>query len=325
MRVAVDVTPLAQTRAGTARYLQALLPRVGRDVQVDRVQGFARGRAGTLWLDLAWYPHVLPLRARGADILHCTTYRGPVHTRTPLVVTVHDVAVFRHPDAFPRWTREYSCRVVPRVLRAARRILAVSEFTASELEAVLGIAREKIRIVPNAVDAPFSPEGPRADGDYVLAVGTLEPRKNLVRAIDAASRLGIELRVVGARGWGGVEARGEHVHWLGEVSDEELARQYRGALCLVYPSLYEGFGIPVLEAMACGTAVVTSTGGATAEVSGAAAVLVDPLDAAAIAAGIEQAIARRDALRELGLERAREFSWDESARLTVEAYREAAA
>jgi len=325
VRVAVDVTPLAQTRAGTARYLQALLPRVGRDVQVDRVQGFARGRAGTLWLDLAWYPHVLPLRARGADILHCTTYRGPVHTRTPLVVTVHDVAVFRHPDAFPRWTREYSCRVVPRVLRAARRILAVSEFTASELEAVLGIAREKIRIVPNAVDAPFSPEGPRADGDYVLAVGTLEPRKNLVRAIDAASRLGIELRVVGARGWGGVEARGEHVHWLGEVSDEELARQYRGALCLVYPSLYEGFGIPVLEAMACGTAVVTSTGGATAEVSGAAAVLVDPLDAAAIAAGIEQAIARRDALRELGLERAREFSWDESARLTVEAYREAAA
>jgi glycosyltransferase involved in cell wall biosynthesis len=325
VRVAVDVTPLAQTRAGTARYLQALLPRVGRDVQVDRVQGFARGRAGTLWLDLAWYPHVLPLRARGADILHCTTYRGPVHTRTPLVVTVHDVAVFRHPDAFPRWTREYSCRVVPRVLRAARRILAVSEFTASELEAVLGIAREKIRIVPNAVDAPFSPEGPRADGDYVLAVGTLEPRKNLVRAIDAASRLGIELRVVGARGWGGVEARGEHVHWLGEVSDEELARQYRGALCLVYPSLYEGFGIPVLEAMACGTAVVTSTGGATAEVSGAAAVLVDPLDAAAIAAGIEQAIARRDALRELGLERARDFSWDESARLTVEAYREAAA
>jgi glycosyltransferase involved in cell wall biosynthesis len=325
VRVAVDVTPLAQTRAGTARYLQALLPRVGRDVDVDRVQGFARGRAGTLWLDLAWYPHVLPLRARGADVLHCTTYRGPVHTRTPLVVTVHDVAVFRHPDAFPRWTREYSRRVVPRVLRAARRILAVSEFTASELEAVLGIAREKIRIVPNAVDAPFSPEGPRADGDYVLAVGTLEPRKNLVRTIDAASRLGIELRVVGARGWGGVEARGEHVHWLGEVSDEELARQYRGALCLVYPSLYEGFGIPVLEAMACGTAVVTSTGGATAEVSGAAAVLVDPLDAAAIAAGIEQAIARRGALRELGLERARDFSWDESARLTVEAYREAAA
>ena len=87
--------------------------------------------------------------------------------------------------------------------------------------------------------------------------------------------------------------------WLGEVDDEELARQYRGALCLVYPSLYEGFGIPVLEAMACGTAVVTSAGGATAEVAGGAAVLVDPLDIAAIAAGIEQAIARRGELRPL--------------------------
>ena len=325
MNVAVDVTPLAQTRAGTARYLQALLPRVERDVHVERVHGFANGRAGTLWLDLAWYPHVLPLRARGADVLHCTTYRGPVHTHTPLVVTVHDLAVFRHPEAFPRWTRAYSRRVAPRVLRAAQRVLAVSEFTAAELEEVLGIAREKIRVVPNAVDAVFAPEGPRAEGAYVLAVGTLEPRKNLVRTIDATARLGIELRVVGAKGWGGVEARGGHVRWLGEVSDEELARQYRGALCLAYPSLYEGFGIPVLEAMACGTAVVTSAGGATAEVAGGAAVLVDPLDTAMIAAGIEQAIATCDALRGLGLERARAFSWDESARLTVEAYREAAA
>jgi glycosyltransferase involved in cell wall biosynthesis len=325
MNVAVDVTPLAQTRAGTARYLRALLPRLEREVHVDRVHGFAGGRAGTLWLDLAWYPHVLPLRARHADVLHCTTYRGPVHTRTPLVVTVHDIAVFRHPEAFPRWTREYSRRVVPRVLRAARRILAVSEFTASELEAVLGIEREKIRVVPNAVDGVFSPEAPRAEGDYVLAVGTLEPRKNLVRTIDAVAQLGLELRVVGARGWGGVEARGAHVRWLGEISDEELAQQYRGALCLAYPSLYEGFGIPVLEGMACGTPVVTSAVGATAEIAGRAGVLVDPLDPAAIAAGIEEAIARRDELRGLGLERARDFSWDESARRTVDAYREAAA
>jgi glycosyltransferase involved in cell wall biosynthesis len=203
-----------------------------------------------------------------------------VHTRIPLVVTVHDVAVFRHPKAFPWWTRMYSRRVVPRVLRAAQRVLAVSEFTASELEEVLGIAREKIRVVPNAVDSVFSPDGPRAKGDYVLAVGTLEPRKNLKRTIDAAARLGLELRVVGAPGWGGVEARGDHVRWLGEVSDDELARQYRGALCLAYPSLYEGFGIPVLEAMACGAPVVTSAGGATAEVGGAAAVLVDPLSSA---------------------------------------------
>jgi glycosyltransferase involved in cell wall biosynthesis len=325
VKVAIDVTALEQTRAGTARYLTSLLPRLEPQVDVERLAGFSRGRSGTLWLDLAWYPHVLPLRARNADLLHCPTYRGPVHMRKPFVVTVHDVAVFRHPEAFPRWTRAYSRRVVPRVLRAATRILAVSEFTASELVDVLGVPRAKIAVTPNAVDDVFSPDGPRAEGDYALAVGTLEPRKNLAAAIAAAARAGVELRVVGARGWGGVEAQGERVRWLGELPDAELAAQYRGAQCLVYPSLYEGFGIPVLEAMACGTPVVTSKGGATEEVAGNAAVLVDPLDSESIAAGIREATGDRDALRVRGLARARAFSWDETARRTLRAYEEAAA
>jgi glycosyltransferase involved in cell wall biosynthesis len=239
-------------------------------------------------------------------------------------VTVHDLAVFRHPEAFPRWTRTYAPNVVPRVLRAARSVIAVSEFTASELETILHVPREKIHVVPNAVDDTFMPNGPRADGDYVLAVGTLEPRKNLARAIEAAARIGVDLRVVGASGWGGVEARGENVTWLGSVDDDELARQYRGALCVIYPSVYEGFGLPVLEAMACGAAVVTSAGGATAEVAGDAALLVDPLDVGAIAGGIETAIASREALRLRGIERARAFSWDEAARLTQAVYEEAA-
>jgi glycosyltransferase involved in cell wall biosynthesis len=325
VKVAVDVTALAQTRAGTARYLHALLPRLEAAVEVDRVAGFARGRAGTLWLDLVWYPHVLPHRARKADLLHCPTYRGPVHVRQPYVVTVHDVAVFRHPEAFPRWTREYSRRVVPRVLRAATRVLAVSEFTASELVDVLGIPREKIVVTPNAVDGVFTPEGPAAEGEYALAVGTLEPRKNLARTIAATARAGVELRVAGARGWGGVEVLGDHVRWLGEISDEDLAAQYRGALSLVYPSLYEGFGIPVLEAMACGAAVVTSKGGATEEVAGGAAVLVDPHDVESIAAGLQEAIGSRDELRARGMARARHFSWDETARRTLRVYDEAAA
>jgi glycosyltransferase involved in cell wall biosynthesis len=123
---------------------------------------------------------------------------------------------------------------------------------------------------------------------------------------------------VGARGWGGVSPNG--VRWLGEVVDDELARLLRGARALVYPSLYEGFGIPILEAMSVGTPVVTSRGGATEEVAGGAAVLFDPLDVASIAAGINEADRRRDELRALGLVRAQAFSWDDVARRTVTVY-----
>jgi glycosyltransferase involved in cell wall biosynthesis len=260
---------------------------------------------------------VLPFVAGGADVLHCPTYRAPLRCSTPVVVTVHDLAVFRYPETFRRWTRAYSRAIVPKVVRAAARVIAVSEFTKRELVELLGVPEERIAVVPNAVDAAFTAEGPAAEGEYVLAVGTLEPRKNLPRLAEAAARVGIELRVVGAHGWGRVELPGS-VRRLGELPDAELAAQYRGARCLAYPSLYEGFGIPVLEAMACGCPVVTSAGGACEEVAGGAAVLVDPLDVASIAAGIEEA---RDG--RAGLERARQFSWEASAAATATVYREA--
>ena len=318
MKVAMDVTPLRLTQAGTARYIRNLRQRL----EVQPVAFGGPGRASVLARELWWYPFRISALGGEADVLHCTTYYGPLRPRLPTVVTVHDLAVLRHPQAFPRWTRLYVPLAVPRVLRAAHSVIAVSEFTASELESLLRVPREKIQVVPNAVDDTFTPDGPRADGDYVLAVGTLEPRKNLARAI--AARIGVDLRVVGARGWGGVEVRGANVTWLGEVDDEELARQYRGALCVVYPSLYEGFGLPVLEAMACGAAVVTSAGGATGEVADDAAVLVDPLDAAAIADGMTSAMERRDELRPPGLERARMFSWDDAAQRTQAVYEGAA-
>jgi glycosyltransferase involved in cell wall biosynthesis len=316
----MDVTPLRLTQAGTARYIRNLR----RRLEVRPVTFGGAGRPAVLARELWWYPFRLSALDGGTDVLHCTTYYGPLRPRVPTVVTVHDLAVLRHPQAFPPWTRAYVPVVVPRVLRAARSVIAVSEFTASELESLLRVPSRKIHVVPNAVDDAFALDGPRADGNYVLAVGTLEPRKNLARAIEAAARIGAELRVVGARGWGGVEASGANVTWLGEVDDAELARQYRGALCVVYPSLYEGFGLPVLEAMACGAAVVTSAGGATGEVAADAAVLVDPLDAGAIADGMTNAIARRDELRARGLERARMFSWDDAARRTQAVYEGAA-
>jgi len=317
MRVGIDVSPLVQTRAGTARYLEGLLAHN----EYERFSFGGPGRLAAVARDAWWYPVRLSRVTQSLDVLHCPTFRGPFQSRAPLVVTVHDLAVLRHPGTFNQWTRRYSRLAVPRVARAARLVIAVSEFTRRELVEVIGLPEGRIRVVPNGVGAPFEPAGPAAEGEYVLAVGTLEPRKNLAAAQQAAQQLGVELRVAGARGWGGVEVDG----WLGPVSDEELAALYRGARCLVYPSLYEGFGIPVLEAMACGTPVVTSTGGATEEVAGGAAVLVDPNDPQAVADGIEHAIARRDELVPRGLERARVFTWERVAAETWHVYEEAAA
>ncbi|HEY7732092.1 MAG TPA: glycosyltransferase family 1 protein [Gaiellaceae bacterium] len=327
MRVGVDVAPLLQTQAGTARWIRGLLGALQRrdDVEAVPVTWGGAGRPIAVARDVLWYPLVLPWQARRArlDLVHCTIYRGPLRTPVPAVVTVHDLAVLRHPEAFPAWTRLYARTWLRPTLRAARRIAAVSEFSKRETAALVGVPPERIDVVPNAVDPVFRADGPAAEGEYALAVGTVEPRKNLEGAIDAARLAGIELRVVGAAGWGGVRADGSGVRRLGRVGDEQLAELYRGARCLVYPSLYEGFGIPVAEAMACGCPVVTSAASAMAELAGDAAVLADPRDARSIADGIAEAERRRDELVRLGLERARAYTWERAADAAVAAYERA--
>jgi glycosyltransferase involved in cell wall biosynthesis len=278
--------------------------------EVVEVSFPATSRLRAVAADVLWYPR---LRApNGADLLHCPTFRGPFRAGRPLVVTVHDLAVLRHPEWFNGWTRRYSALAVPRVVRAARRLIAVSEFTKGELVDLLRVPEERIQVVPNAVEDVFVPEGRKADGEYVLAVGTLEPRKNLdriARAVDG------ELRVVGARGWGGVEPP-PNVTWLGDVPDDELAALYRGARCLVYASLYEGFGIPVAEALACGCPVVTSAGTPMAELAGGDAVIVDPTSVEAIRDGIARAAPASPR---------RVATWDDVAARTLAVYEEAAA
>jgi len=322
IRAAVDTSPLVQTRAGTARHVRGLLGALaGREgIELTPSSFGGPGKAASVARDTWWYLAGLPRTARGAAVLHCTTFRGPLRAPLPFMVTLHDLALVRHPELFPRWHRFSGRAGIGPVARAADRVFAVSEFTKREAVDLLGVPSDRVVVIGNAIEPVFTAEGPAADGDYVLAVATLEPRKNLRRIAAAAAQLGAELRVVGARGWGGVETPG----WVGEVSDEELASLYRGARAFAFPSLYEGFGIPVLEAMACGAPVVTSRGGATEEVAGGAAVLVDPLDERAIAAGIAEAAARREELRGLGLERARAYSWASVADAVEAVWRELA-
>src|SRR5919198_1388748 len=185
LRVGIDVSPLVQTRAGTARYVSELTAAlVGRrELELRRYRFGGSGRASAAVRDTLWYPALLPARARrdSVDVLHCTTFRAPLRSAMPLVVTFHDLAVLRHPEAFNRWTRAYSRALLPRVARAAGRVIAVSEFTRRELVDMLEIPEEKIRVIPNGVGEPFRAGGDAAPGDYVLAVGTREPRKNLPR------------------------------------------------------------------------------------------------------------------------------------------------
>ena len=322
MRVGIDVSSLVQTAAGTARHVRGLVAALeGRpELELCPLTFGGTGRAATVARDAVWYPAGIAWAARKLDVLHCPTMRVPVRARPPVVATVHDLALVRYPESFPAWHRHTGRLALRQAARTAEMIVAVSAFTRDELIDTLGVSRDRIRVIGNAVDAVFEPSGRAAAGDYALAVGTLEPRKNLERVIEASRLAGIEVRVVGAAGWGGVDVPGR----VGRVADEDLAALYRGARCLVFPSIYEGFGIPILEAMACGTPVVTSRGGATEEIAGGAAVLVDPLDVDAIASGIAEAVERVGELVPLGLERARDFSWQRAADQLEQLWRELA-
>ena len=329
MRVGLDVTPLLQTRAGTARWVRGLQRGLAEhsDVELTPLSWGGPGRWTAVARDVLWYPGLLPRQAANAhvDVLHCTIFRAPPRARVPTILTVHDLAVLRHPEVFPLWTRLYGRTALRPTIRAADRVVAVSEFSKREVVELAGVDPDRIDVVPNALEPVFRSDGDAAEGEYVLAVGTLEPRKNLARVVEATARAGVELRLVGAPGWGDAGGAGKHVTWLGRIEDDELAAAYRGARSLVFPSLYEGFGIPALEAMACGTPVVTSAGSAMEEVVGDAAILVDPFDVASIAAGIEAADRQRDELVPLGLERAGRYTWERAVDAALASYRRALA
>jgi glycosyltransferase involved in cell wall biosynthesis len=267
------------------------------------------------------------------DVTHATAII-PAATRAPLVVTVHDLAFRRFPERFSRQGRRVMELSLDRIRERADRVIGSSRATLDDL-ARAGIPADRLRLVTLGVDPPPShldPAGVRAryelpDG-FVLFVGTLEPRKNLGRLVEAVSRsgTGLPLVVAGADGWGDVatDVSRAGVQFLGFVPGADLPHLYAAASVFAYPSEWEGFGLPVAEAMAVGTPVVTSRGTSTEEVAGGAAVLVDATEIDDIARGLVEALERSGELAELGRRRAADLSWDATAAATVAIYREVA-
>ena len=283
-------------------------------------------------------------RATGAvDVIHATGVAVPPRS-APLVVTVHDLAVLHDPSTFTRRGVSFLRTAIDRTRRRADLVLCSSRATLDDCMAN-GFAAERLRLVPLGVD-PLAVDDESAERvrrvyglpqRYVLSVGTMEPRKNLARLLDAFARIDghddVGLVLVGPTGWGDdlsarVAALGHRVRAVGFVPAADLPALYAESTVFCYPSLLEGFGLPVLEAMAQGAPVVTSAGTATEElVADGGGVAVDPRDPAAIATAIEQMLDAPEAARRMG-ERGREiaagYTWDRTAQLTVAAYRELA-
>ncbi|MEW6223969.1 MAG: glycosyltransferase family 1 protein [Chloroflexota bacterium] len=278
------------------------------------------------------------------DVVHAI-YFLPVLTGRPTVLTIHDISYERHPEFFS-WKELLRNRAMIRgSARRATRIITVSEASRNDLIELYGVEPSRVSVVYNGVGpqfrpGPAGPVRPAFDGSRplrVLAVGTLQERKNLVRLLDAvrliAPEIAVTLRIVGPDGYQAAAIRARlagaaDTEILGWVDDEHLADEYRRADVLVYPSIYEGFGLPVVEAMACGTPVITSTGGSLPEVAGDAALIVDPLDVEAIAHAIRRVATEPVLAAELaarGLVRASDFSWDRAATEHARIYAEVAA
>lgn len=286
------------------------------------------------WLYEAWNRIGRPRveRATGpVDVCH-STIAIPAATRAPHVVTVHDVAFVHTPERFSKHGARVMLAGLERC-RAADLVLVPSRATADDL-AGLGFGSGQVRVVPWGVEAR-----PVTDDDlarvrtrhavperFVLFVGTLEPRKNLARLAAAVARLdeSIPLLVAGATGWGDAVPVGDHVRFLGFVDALDLPALYASATVFAYPSLQEGFGMPILEAMAHGAPVVTSRGSSTEEAAAGAAALADPTDVDSIAAAISSVLADPTPWVAKGHARARTATWDVTVDATIAAYREVA-
>ena len=367
LHVALDLTSLPSLKGGVAHYLAELVAALRRNpggcrysllVRAEHGEAFS-GTAGPMGvipigirsrpLRLLWEQTGLPalLRRVGADVLHSPHYTRPL---APLpcasLVGIMDLTFFLMPQYHTRLKVVFFQRMMRASARMADRFIAISDSTRRDLTSCLGVEGDRIDVTPLAVSPAFQPirDASRLDAlrrkyrlpdRFILYVGRLEPRKNLLRLLVAYRGLlgesedAPQLVLGGAWGWQSNELKqrvaelAERVSVLGFVPDDDLPALYSAATLFVYPSLYEGFGIPVLEAMACGAPTLTSAVSSMPEVAGDAAELVDPNDSDGLREAIGRLIAdpeRRALLRERGLRRAEMFSWDQTARLTSDSY-----
>ena len=294
------------------------------------------------WLARLWHRLRLPIPVEtitGAlDVFYSPDFVLPPTCRTTrTLLTVHDLSFLHYPEAFVPSLRRYLERVVPRSVSRADLVLADSAHTRTDIVSLLGGSPDKIQVLYSGVNARFRPEpDPGEDerlrdrynlGDrpYVLSVGTLQPRKNYVRLIRAFAELTPETQLViaGGRGWlyedifAEAEKHSDRVRVLGFVDEADLPALYRSAALFSFPSLYEGFGLPVLESMACGVPVVFSNASSLPEVAGDAALLVDPLDIGDLAEAMGRALEDSNLRREMvarGIAQASRFTWEQAAR-----------
>jgi glycosyltransferase involved in cell wall biosynthesis len=302
------------------------------------------------WQRIAWEQTRLAAISHQLDLVHGLAFAIPLACACPAIVTVHDLSFLRHPSAFRWFNRTYLSFITRISTRRAARVIAVSESTSRDVITFCGVPGERVIVVPNGVAEEFHPSGPADRGAvaefrrrsglperFILFLGTLEPRKNLVRLLEAYALRADELPalvIAGAKGWfydtifTRVNDLGltERVVFPGFVPTEELPWWYRAAELFVYPSLFEGFGLPVLEAMACGTPTITSNASALPEVAGDAALLIDPEDVEALSEAMARVLSQPDVaarMREDGLRQAARFSWMRTAEQTVGVYRSA--
>ena len=354
MRIVVDVSPLSHPRTGIGNYLRGMVAGLagaaeGRHELLafapTSLRGPERIRAALEGVPAA--TRLLPLPASHAlrtawsragrpplerlvgrlDVFHFSDWMYPPQRGGLRATTIHDLVPLRHPEWCTARTVSMHTHKYANAARTCGLIVTNSRFTAGDVAESLGVPAERLAVAHPGVEPRFRPDGPARDlgRPYVLGLGTLEPRKNLGRLVEGWRRLGgdLSLALAGGEGWGDrPELREPGIHALGYVADDEVAALYRGAAAFVYPSLYEGFGMPIVEAMACGTPVVASSHPSLDEACGGAAVRVDPHEPEALAAGIEEALARREELVPLGLAHARAFTWSAAGETIMRAYEE---